>query len=721
MTPLLPLGVGTTLGNRYKLLEVGGSDGICQAYSAADADWGDECTLLELAPLGSVRSDQGSLRLDSFSEAEGAYLRQLFSSTFLQVSKRDILGCPRLREVFIDAGTSFAVLTGPSPIPDSPPQVAKEDLRASAAMEALRSCLPSLKSYHSQRKRYSNWQPDAFELPGVVRMANAAGGVREWIADRLGLHEQLFDRTLFPPELRSRDSLRKPASDLYSLCAVFVRKLIDDFDLEIDALGELLRDGRAEISQTALVTIRNCLNEDVHRRPQSVDEFQILLDQSLAKSPSLRRTSDIDSLLLASQELRIDPWECPACEGHLETPPKLPPNFCLACLNGRLRRERLSEKSCPLCRTGVLHKRRNTAPRTICPRCSIGILEPEGTKVGKWKRWYRCRHCNCRLFAERTGALVEGEAEMLSWDSICSHTGRARIFEVCDVCNAQFEEIDNRWLKQIFPFPKRNGHCLHSKLEWSKIDAGRTLGTGNYECENCTAQYLIDGGFLTIVSAHRATSGFFDRFENQCLLKVMLSSLLVGAQVDANVLRCNRCRTSFLREPNGQLQLLDTEHPVLWNLVGEVFPPLEWKRMARSLPSGDLSNALEQEIRDALRFEYRSGVLSIDRRHRDLLWTGTGTLQNLSSATHSEEEVEIQVSSAEIVLRAHRKRKIVIQVLHADLELLDNRSIGLKPENRDQLALFVEPITLDAKFATGTRSIDLTAEDLYLRLLSERN
>ena len=101
-----PLPIGTTLADRFELLEVLGAGAFTIAYRARDVLRGDECTVKELAPDGTSRDEQGVLDLTR-SGVAAQHLRQRFHEEARRVGRMHLPSVMPVRATFSERGTAY--------------------------------------------------------------------------------------------------------------------------------------------------------------------------------------------------------------------------------------------------------------------------------------------------------------------------------------------------------------------------------------------------------------------------------------------------------------------------------------------------------------------------------------------------------------------------------------------------------------------------------------
>ncbi|MEA2553753.1 MAG: hypothetical protein QOJ65_1929 [Fimbriimonadaceae bacterium] len=713
-----PLPSGFVLAERFEILQVLGRGGFGIVYLAVDQKLEDEVVLKELAPAGTMRSEEGVLALEAHGGQQAHHLRQRFLEEAKLLSRIAMRGLPTMRAAFGENGTAYYAIEhipGATTLEDLLRRETRLD--AAGATDILYQLLEILEVLHSKGFLHRDIKPSNILVApnGEITLIDF-GAAREWHADATVHHTVLFTPGYAPLEQLSPRGRRGPATDIYAVCATAYHMLTGapPEDAAERAHGSALiplRDYRPEVDSALASALEAGLSQRYEDRPQSVAEFRQLLAQGpiLGAEPTL---AQLDEMLVQLKRFNFDRRACPACGGVLEEPKPLKQHGCPVCRRGTIRTRDLDERLCPVCRSSVLKSVSNAGPLAFCPLCRVGELTGKRVSFLDAKRIYTCSACDAKF-----DAIPGGMALLSAPDQWADQRGADKTFEEwrkfsgrsaevwqCDGCHAQFDTLADGRRQQVVP--TEDARALYPE-EWARVAARLKTNAGNALCDHCQAEFDVDGEHVSPVSAHEDPFAFGKRYLGRLLNWEDLRWLGVGKESPTPGLVCNDCDTELDRDGDF-LRLVRTENPKLIRHVDEPRTSEDWHRLARGLPAIHEEQAFLNQMDDAVHRAYLKGEIGFGGGGQ-FLWNGQATRADGQTANLAVREDEIMFGG---LLRKWRTPLDAVMTAYAEGDTLILQLSG----SREPVEFDVEPMELTAALQSGKRTVELRAGELAKRI-----
>lgn len=703
-----PLPGGTLLNSRYEVVRVLGQGSFGITYLARDTARGDSCAIKEMAPTACQRQPDGQLDFSGVGSTAAQRLRQQFLREAKTVRSLNIRGVPRVRDAFNENGTAYFVsdyIEGVRSL--AALLTSNHQFRADAVEEFGRKACAILSPLHALSVLHRDIKPSNLLLtPAGEVVLIDFGAAREFHAGETQDRTVFFTPNYAPLEQLSERGRHGPATDLYGLCATLYHMLLgvappaatervngtplDEDGLEtVDAPNRLIQ------------AIRSGLAVKFDQRPGTVAEWLDLLGGASFDDDALS-LEELDRRAMLLRSLRPGKRACPACPGVLEQPKPLKVGQCFVCRRGTVRVRKIYQRLCPSCKTGYLRTLRFEGEPPYCPACQGGPLR----RTGLLKKRWTCDTCAVAWIQTRDGIVKDGHDAVAPWSEWVIAAGRSAVLERCDSCSGQFDHLpDGRW-RQCAPKVTRDGfHELYPD-EWAMVASGYEPGQGNAECDQCGADYFVETGATTLLTAHEDPYHIGQMYQSVKLDPESMRWVGVGKTSGNAGLVCSLCPTEFDFEGD-VLALVRSNHERLRRHVDAEFALEDWHRIAHGLPLVGNEAELDEAMRDRARAEYRSGLLQISSREDEALWRGPAVWENRTGT--------LLVGTTRLSLGGTlRKRRI---------ELAELLSIGAKGdllsfEERDGTVwdVTLTPIELTVRLQSGSLSIELRATDLAARI-----
>jgi uncharacterized protein YbaR (Trm112 family) len=712
-TPLPP---GTVLRGRFEIAAVLGRGGFSLAYYANDLSSGDVCVVKELAPPGSVRRDLRELDLHAIPHANPPKLRQRFLDEAHLIGKLRIPGILSLREAFEEHSTAYYVTDRVEGSRSLESYIAQEGrMHSEGALDVLFQLLETLEGVHEQGILHRDIKPTNILLgPDGRTYLIDFGAAREWHADLAVQHTVLFTPGYAPLEQLSEHGKRGPATDIYALAATTYHMLagfaprhaVERADgTELVPLERL----RPDLDKTVVEAVRAGLQLRFQDRPQSVGAFRKILLHTEIEQPERSVLETFDATLAKLERFDFSPRECPACSGLLETPRPLRKGACPVCHTGTVRPRRLPERLCPACQTGILHRRGARQPLLFCPACKTGVMT--FTKKGLINKTHigACASCGARFEGDNVDArqTLPSESDERSWDEWRGASGRAAEAMLCDVCEGQYDIVDEECWRQVVPRPK--GSEAYSPEEWSKIAAGLGPDAGNSECDHCHADFLIEADTQTLLDYDQDENGYGRLYLGKVVPTPSVPWLAVGKTSGHEGLLCQSCGTEFDDEDE-YLRLAASPNARLAKRTGQLLTLEDWHRAAKALPLVSEEEQFMARFHQALREALVRRELPLDPREPKLLWRGGAKMLEREDEAWIEVGAgHLTVTEEEIVfsrlLKKWRRPLDSVIAVEADETILTINFTG----EREPYAFDLEPVQWSVQMESGVLSLELSA------------
>ncbi len=701
-----PLPEGTLLHERYWLSGVLGAGGFGITYRATDRERGDSCVVKELAPSGASRCADQRIEMAGLGSAQAQRLRHQFLAEAKLLRGLQIPGILSVRDLFQENATSYYVtqyVEGSVTLQRWFQQDGRLDVAELRPL--LLSLLGTLARLHDRGLLHRDIKPsNILRGPDHSVYLIDFGSAREWVADATVHHTVLFTPHFAPIEQMSVGARRGPGTDLYGLCATAYWLLTGELptpatDRAAGVALVPLRDLRPDIEPEFAEIIESGLSLRLTDRPASADELIRRLEAEHHAPDDYSRLELLDRKTALMRALKPGKRECPACSGVLTEVKPLAPNLCPVCREGRLKPRGTELNLCPVCHVGRLQPHDYSNKPGYCPVCRTGHLRPEGVPV-PWKaRVYRCEECD-ETFEVKGDTMrrpaVDISATITQWREA---SGRAAIVQVCDGCDAEFDELTDGRRKLVKPVKGVAGYDLLYPEEWALIAKGFDPGSGNLYCGSCDADYFVDAESLTLLHHVHDPYRFAARFEGRILPLSAIPWAGAGKASGLPGLTCHQCATEFDYEGD-ELALAFSEHPVLARHENEVHSIPDWHRIAHELPLVGQEDELTQQMADAIESEFRAGNLPFDARKPDLFWQGTLLIDGAPTP--------LTIHADEIVLGGMLRKKRLALV---DVEGIqtDGDMIELTMADGAVLEGEVEPIDFTVELPSNRVTIELDA------------
>jgi len=714
--------MGAVVGERFEVQELLGRGGFGNVYLVKDELRGDLAVMKELAPTGTRRGEDGTLKLETLGASTAHHLRQRFIEEGKLLAKLHLRGIPQVRATLTDLGTAFFVsdyIEGSQTVQDILDR--ENQLGVDQTLDIVHQVLDTLEGIHNKGFLHRDIKPSNI----LVSERSEAflldfGSAREWHADAGGRHTVLFTPGYAPLEQLSERAKRGPATDLYALCATAYHMLTGSRppappDRLAGAEVTPIRMIRPEVPAEVASTIELGLALNYGERPQSVKSFRELMEAAEAEPDGLGWV-EVDAKLVALESLTYERRQCPACSGVLDEPRPLRKGTCPVCREGAIRRRHIDERLCPVCRVSPLRTRANDNPLLICPLCNSGELHRRRKGLLTTASEMACGNCEGRfdlegqkmtildLGAAHSDVMIGAEATGEEWRN---HSGRSAEVHMCDGCGAQFDTLaDGRW-KQVQPVAKENLSVLYPD-EWARVAAGLDPGSGNAECTSCEADFFVDGESVTLLDCMADPNGFGRENLGRLLQMEELRWMGVGKDSPNPGYVCGSCGTEFDRDGD-YLRLIQSPNRRLLRFVGSVHRMEDWHRMAQGLPTVADEGEFRERLDGALREAYRKGELSFDNDHR-VLWSGPAERESDDLAG----TLEVTVDDLSFGGRIGRWR---VPFDAATVVSAAGNLLSLRVNSEPGPVVFtIEPQAIEVDLESGHCQLKLTAEDLGARL-----
>ena len=713
---------GTFLDQRFHVQSVLGRGGFGIAYLALDQARNDQVVVKELAPNGVLRLPDGRLDLEALGSSVAHRIRNQFLEEAKLIAKLNINGIPNVRVSFLEYGTAYFASNYCKDAETLDALLRKNRrLDESTVLDFLLQIAETLSRVHQKKILHRDIKPS-----NILARTNGEallidfGAARQWHADITQTQTVLFTPGYAPLEQLSERGKRGPATDLYGLCATGYALFTGSPPLspleringhELVPLHEL----RPDIDPIIANAIDGGLALYFEERPQTIGEWLKLMKIG-PTAPTLPTVEDYDKRRLKLQKFSYGKHACPACKNILIQPVPLNINQCPVCTSGRLILRSLHPQRCPICRSGVLHALNNAAKPQICPLCSVGHLLVHSKGLLHRKKIAHCKQCKSQLTEEETqiwrvtscDQFPERLDEVHTWLDWQTLSGRSTKVEICDGCDALFDlKEDGRW-KQIYPQPEPLGYVSLYPEEWARVAARLKPGAGTHVCTRCQADFFIEGGKITLLDAQDDPFHFAEDNIGRLYTQEEVRWIGVGKESPHSGYVCHHCRLEF-DEENGQLKLIQSNHPELRNHIGQTYDIQNWHRIAQGLPKTEDEAGFEKAFDLALITAYQEGQLDIDGKGN--LWKGKATVLN------DNKETTFVATMNEIRFGGlFRKEKIPVNLIEALEFDADHVQIKIFDE-LEWLEFELPPIQFSAPMSSGSRIVELHAADLASRLL----
>jgi hypothetical protein len=709
----VPLPEGTLLAQRYEVVRTLGQGGFGITYLARDPEREVECAIKEMAPQEVSRKDSLEIDWSSVGPAASQRLRHQFVREASTLRKLRIPGIPAIRDWFHENGTAYIVseyVAGARTLDRVLAQSGR--MGETETLELVDKLCAILEPLHRNGIVHRDLKPSNILLgpDGTVLLIDF-GSAREWHAGVTHHHTVQYTPGFAPIEQLSEKGKRGPATDLYGLCATAWTMLVGEppppsTDRVTGVALPDIRSLRSDVSPGLAVALTRGLALDYHQRPPSVEAFRDLLAEA-EHGVDDGSVEDLDARMVRLQRFRFGKRACPACDGVLESVRPLPVGSCPVCREGRLRHRKLDSHLCPHCRTGRLRRTeyRGGVPR-FCPVCRVGSLN-SGPALPWQEKNFQCSNCPAVFAAKGSVVFVGADRVQGTWEELFEATERSSVCDVCDGCAAQFDLLpDQRWL-QVHPKPVPGKPDRLYQEEWELVAAGLDPSQGNGYCDRCQADFHLETDSVTLLRASTDAFGFADDFTGVLLETEAARWAGAGKSSGNPGLTCASCRTEF-DDDGDRLILVHTQHRRLRGFAGESETLGDWHRLADHLPRVGDEEELEAELQAALRLAYRAGELGVDPRDPGLAWRGEATADTGKTAPLTIGPTEITFGSFLGKERYPRSEVKTVQFTDEEVEFVFR--------DKSAVSFTLAPQILEARLSSGRYRIDLTAEDLALRL-----
>lgn len=711
--PSLP--PGTVLADRFVLEEAIGRGGFAIAYRAQDLQRNDLCVVKELAPGGSVRRSDSVLELPAENEAQAQRLRARFLEEARLLQRLNVRGLLPVRATMTDLGTAFFVtdyVEGASTLEEL---IGREGpMDPDGALDLIYQLLETLEGIHAKGVLHRDVKPSNVLIsPSGEAYLIDFGAAREWHADLTVHHTILYTPGYAPLEQLSERAKRGPATDLYSLCATAYRMLTGLIpptatDRAAGAIMLELRELRPDIEPVVANAIEAGLALRYNDRPQSVQAIREILaaNSSFAGETTLE---ELDDTLYKLQKFSFDRRACPSCGGLLQELKPLKKNICPVCRRGLIKRRNVSERLCPICRHGTLHRKQNVIPLAFCPLCTTGELAVKRKALIGKALSRTCKACEASFEDEGDGMVHLATGDSKTWDEWRSVSGRSAEVHTCDTCAAQFDTLADGRRQQVIPPPEK--YKALYPIEWALVAARQDPFGGDAECDDCGADYALDGDRLSLLHYHHDPFEFGKHYKGRLLTWEDARWLGVGKESPQPGFVCDDCQTEFDKDGDF-LRLVRTENPRLVRLVDEPKSQEDWNRLGQGLPMLEHEDEFMAQFPDAIRCAYECGLIGFEK---GALWSGPA-----QRVDRDAQNGHLVITSDEIIFGG------LLRKWRAPLDAL----LGVQTEGnelrlqftgeRDDSVWEVEPVELTVHLRSGNQSIELTGENLAARLSQQK-
>ena len=716
-----PLKVNSVLQDRFEIVEVLGRGGFGIVYLVRDRKLGDLAVVKELAPANTMRSAEGVLSLEALGSHQAHHLRQRFLEEARLLGKMHVKGIPGVRAAFGENGTAYYVIEHLPEAASLEEMLEKSGrMDPNGALDILYQLFEILEMLHAKGILHRDIKPSnvLISSAGEAHLIDF-GSAREWHADLTVHHTVLFTPGYAPLEQLSPRGRRGPATDIYALSATVYHMLTGGPppDAAERAHGvELpgIRAIRPEVERPVAEAIESGLAMRYEDRPQSIQDFRHLLVQAPPLGAEVT-LAELDDVLVQLKQFGFDRRACPSCGGVLEEPKPLKKQTCPVCRRGLVKMRELDDRVCPICRAGILRKVANSSPLAFCPCCSVGELTKKRVSFLAAKQVFDCGSCKAKFESIPDGmTLVSPGSCSLevgankSFDEWRAMSGRSSEVWKCDGCEAQFDGLKDGRRKQVVP--KEEARALYPE-EWARIAMRLSPSAGNAFCEDCHAEFDVDGDQVSLIAAHEDPFEFAERYAGRLLNWEDLRWLGVGKESPKAGYVCYDCGTE-LDQDGEYLRLVRTENPRLIRHVDEPKTLEDWHRLARGLPEISEEVEFRSKIEDAVVRAYVKGEIGFDVAGQ-VLWNGQATrLDDRQTSNLVIRRNEITFGG---MLRKWRSPFDAVLGASAEGHVLSLTLSGV----RDPVEFDIEPVELTAALKSGKRTVELGAGELAERVSGE--
>lgn len=725
-----PLPDATILANRFEIDSLLGQGGFSIGYLARDQRRDDLCVIIELAPEGCARPEDGRPDLSAFGKAHGERLRQMYMDVGRKLSRLNAPSLRGIRAEFSEHGTAYtAVEYVPSAATLERLLTKEGPLDYQTALDVMLSGLTALEKSHAAGLLHLDIRPTSV-LVGEGRKVYLIGfgAARVWHEESLGLARRAEDKPYRALEMDQPRLRRGPATDLYGLCAVLYHALTGSPPPDAAARSEgralvPLASVRSDLPKPFRKAIEAGLAVHYAARPQTVGDLKRLLSPELEAEQAEAALESFDDRAVRLMGFRFRKRQCMACGGILETVRPLRKMACPVCHEGTVCLRRIEPNLCPICRSAPLKHRSNDGPLAICPICKTGPLTKERKRLLSREFNLRCLECEAKfeIDGERLAHVVQGAEgplveQLLAPEEWRALSGRAKRFALCDGCEAQFDELPDGRLELKIP-AKASRYSALFPGEWARVASGFPPFAGNAECDACGADYDLQGDKLTLLNAPQDPFGFTERFKGRPMSVEDARWLGWGKQSPKLGSVCLECGTEF-DEDGSWLRLVQTAHRNLVARIGEELVLEDWHRAAQGLPLIAEEGGFQADFDQALVEAFCRGRAAIEiKRDVEIIWKSRALRLAPGPQGWSQRgSCNLSVTSEGIRYGGLlRKRHIPLDAIEEVGS--EGVKVILRLSGEEGPMAFEVPRTpFSAKLNSGMRTVSLGATELAMRL-----
>lgn len=728
-----PLAEGAVLQGRFTIASVLGQGAFTTAYLANDQRRKDLCVVLELAPMGSRRTQGRHLSLEVFGDGHAMRLRQLYQDEHRAVSTLNARALRGGRNQFCENGTAYAVVehvAGAKPLSERMASQVKLDFRA--VSEMLLELATALRMAHLKGLLHLDIRPENVLVTDAGRhYLIGFGAARAWHEEATGCPIGTSREGFRAAEMAESRLRRGPATDLYALCATAYAALaggppLDPVSRQKGGTLVPLRAIRPDLPLPLSKAIEAGLALDYAGRPRSADDLLELLHSEAIAEDADEALDSFDEKAVRLMSFRYQRRECMSCGGILESVRPLRRLVCPVCHEGTVRQRSVLAGLCPICRAAPLKKRPNQSPISICPVCKTGLLSKHRHGLLSKVFDYRCMECEA-VFAPRGDLLarvvpdeeMDGgwrEVEYRTEQEWLADSGRSSEVQLCDGCGAQFDvNADGRWSLRL---PERASRYAELyPQEWCRVANGLPPFAGNAECDSCGADFELDALRMTLLAASQDPYGYSERFSGRPVLIEDVRFLGVGKHTQNPGCVCLDCGTEF-DEESGHLRLIQSSFAPLVPEIGRLHSLEDWNRIARRIPLKGEEGAFEADFDKALVKAYRTGGVVAKRKgERELIWRSPAQVFEVADTEWKPLfRAKLEVYSSEMTYGGLLRRKRFPLEAIQSVECRESRLRLTVYGEANPMGIEVSPMRFESKLQSGKRSVELSAGDLAARL-----
>jgi predicted Ser/Thr protein kinase len=704
-----PLPRGFLLNDRFEVCDVLGRGGFGIAYLTRDLQRQDQAVVKELAPSGSKRERHGALEIITGATSPHA-LRQRFTEEARLLSRLKVRGVLPVRATFAENATAYYAteyVEGARSLDDL--LRTHGPMHVDGAMDMFLALLEVLDAVHKRGVLHRDIKPSNVLLhPSEEVTLIDFGSAREYLKDAVLTQTVMYTPGYAPPEQLSERARRGPASDLYALCATLYHALAGmpppDAAERISGITlPSIRELRPDVDEATARTLERGLALAYGDRPQTAAELRATLDDR-GGVVELEDVAELDRKLFGMKSFVFERRACPSCDGLIDEARPLRKGACPVCRRGVVRRRQIDERACPICRGGGLKRLSNADLPAVCPRCSRGVLA--------WKRKAllgaaleaACPTCDARFETTSEGICEAVTGETHTREEWLRMGGRSKEVVACRECSASFDVLADGRMRQVEPPPKSNVGPMFPE-EWARVAAGLEPGVGNAECDACGADYFVEGDTVTLLDSFEDPHDYAKHYLGRLVRQEDVRWLAVGKESPNPGLICDSCDTEF--DTDGiYLRLVKTENPHLARHIGEPRKLDDWHRLAAGIPPPEMEAEMRERLDHALRDSYRTGSLSMD--DAGTLWRGEAIREG-AKGTLVITPTEVTFGG---LLRKWRAPLHAVHTVEASGDHLAFTVDGMV----DTVEMELSPVRLIVELRSGDRVLELSAEDLALRL-----